>query len=162
MHRFITSPHRTPALALCAATSTCAIASTAAAYAPHNPHPEGAPDTSAPLTRRNVPCTYNMHMHRVYACACHLYLHLGRNAPPSATRIPRAACNLQRRNAPNHDAAYAQRTAIVAGSSYVQFPFQFLKDLFGLTPTTLLQWIYVPMCRAFGSTQADQGALEES
>ena len=40
MHRFITSTHMVPAHALHAATSACVITPTAAAYPPHDPHPE--------------------------------------------------------------------------------------------------------------------------
>ena len=53
--------------------------------------PVAAPDTSA--MRRYVRVrTYNIHLH-IHDCACHFHLrsHLGRDAPPSATHIMRAA-----------------------------------------------------------------------
>ena len=60
--------------------------------------PAAAPDTSA--MRRHVR-TYDIHVH-IHDCACgvHLHSHLGRDAPPSATQIMRAALQ-QRRKAPH-------------------------------------------------------------
>ena len=78
---------------------------TATAYAPHNLRPGGRTGH----IRNVAPCAYNIHVHIHCDCAWafHLHSHLGRDAPPSAKRIMRAARHLQRCNAPYRDAACA-------------------------------------------------------
>ena len=145
LRRFITSTrsYRGRAYALHATTSSCVLAPTATAYASHNLHPSGCtrypPDTSVMWRHVHI---YNIHVHihRDCTCACafHLHFHLGRNAPPSVTRIMRAACHLLRRNAPYRDATCApQRTTVVVRRSYVTYAHSFLFSFLFFSHNTL-------------------------